>query len=563
MQCTICQQPFTISRLEKTVTTKLNVPEPTTCHECSWQRQFAFRNDMFLYKRTCDLTGKTLVSHYAPDAFCPVYDHAAWYSDQWDPTTYGRDYDSARPFFEQFHDLQKQVPRPHKLALGTLENSEYTNAVMDLKNCYMVFSAGMNENCCYAEFSDNSNNSMDILNTMKSELCYESTNSEQCYRCFFVAESQNCTDSAFLLNCNNCTNCFSCVNLKNKQYCWFNEQLTKEEYETKLHAANLGSFAQLQKIRRQFQEFVLTQPHLPNHSRNTEDSSGDYIYNCKNCTNTYLDHGSENCANIFHCTNMKDCARVTSCDYIEIGYEVTLCTDYPNPMYDMAFNVNILGKSRGLRYCDYCSNCEDSFGCVGLRGKKYCILNKQYSKEEYEKLRAQIIADMTASGEWGQFFPAYCSPFGYNETFGQDFYPLSKADATAQGFRWQDNTPNVAGKETLTADQIPDSIAEVKDDVVKEILCCTSCGRNYKIIQQELDFYRQQRLPLPRKCFICRHTARLRLRNPMKLYQRQCMCDRDHPAHTGQRCPTTFETTYDDTRREIIFCKPCYNLEIQ
>ena len=32
-----------------------------------------------------------------------------------------------------------------------------------------------------------------------------------------------------------------------------------------------------------------------------------------------------------------------------------------------------------------CYNCEDCFGCVGLRRKKYYIFNKPYSKEDYEK----------------------------------------------------------------------------------------------------------------------------------------------------------------------------------
>ncbi|MEI8091831.1 MAG: hypothetical protein WCG98_06540 [bacterium] len=36
------------------------------------------------------------------------------------------------------------------------------------------------------------------------------------------------------------------------------------------------------------------------------------------------------------------------------------------------------------------------FGCVGMRDKEYCILNKQYTREEYETLVPQIIEKMMA-----------------------------------------------------------------------------------------------------------------------------------------------------------------------
>ncbi len=69
------------------------------------------------------------------------------------------------------------------------------------------------------------------------------------------------------------------------------------------------------------------------------------------------------------------------------------------------------------------SNC---FLCVNLENKKYCILNKQYSKEEYEVLVPQIIEHMQKTGEWGEFFPVCLSPFGYNETVAQEHFKLDR-----------------------------------------------------------------------------------------------------------------------------------------
>jgi hypothetical protein len=73
-----------------------------------------------------------------------------------------------------------------------------------------------------------------------------------------------------------------------------------------------------------------------------------------------------------------------------------------------------------------------------LRNKEYCILNKQYTKEEYEQLVPQIIDHMTKTGERGEFFPASISPFCYNETVVMEYYPLTKDEALAKGFKRMD-----------------------------------------------------------------------------------------------------------------------------
>ena len=87
-------------------------------------------------------------------------------------------------------------------------------------------------------------------------------------------------------------------------------------------------------------------------------------------------------------------------------------------------------------------SCSDIFGCVGLRSTNYCILNKQYSKEEYKTMIPKVIAHMNempytdSKGKtytYGEFFPAELSPFAYNESLAQEYYPLDKATAEEQG----------------------------------------------------------------------------------------------------------------------------------
>jgi hypothetical protein len=48
-------------------------------------------------------------------------------------------------------------------------------------------------------------------------------------------------------------------------------------------------------------------------------------------------------------------------------------------------------NSQDVQYSRECSDCDHIFACVGLRSKKYCIFNKQYSKDEYNELVPKII----------------------------------------------------------------------------------------------------------------------------------------------------------------------------
>ena len=59
----------------------------------------------------------------------------------------------------------------------------------------------------------------------------------------------------------------------------------------------------------------------------------------------------------------------------------------------------------------------------------YCILNKQYTKLDYETTVAKLIQHMIDTGEWGSFQPASMSLYGYNETVANEYFPLEKEEA--------------------------------------------------------------------------------------------------------------------------------------
>jgi len=155
--------------------------------------------------------------------------------------------------------------------------------------------------------------------------------------------------------------------------------------------------------------------------------------------------------------------------------------------------------------------------------------------------------------KYGEYYPIELSSFGYNETSAMENFALTREEAMGQGYGWQDNIQRTTSKETLLPENIPDSIKDINDSILAEVLRCNNCGRNYKIVPNELTFYREMKIPIPRKCFFCRHEARLAKRNPFKLWHRKCM---------KEGCVNEFDTSYAPNRSEIVYCERCYQQEV-
>jgi hypothetical protein len=212
-------------------------------------------------------------------------------------------------------------------------------------------------------------------------------------------------------------------------------------------------------------------------------------------------------------------------------------------------------------YCFDCRSCSDCFGCIGLKSKQYCVLNKQYTQKEYEELVPKIKKHMTdmpytdSRGlvyKYGEFFPVEFSPLAYNETMAIEYFPKTKEQAIKEGYFWRDKKPS-EHKITIEASDLPDDIKDVNDDILNQVIQCESCRNAFKLIEAELRFYQKFSIPLPHKCFWCRHMERRRKANPLKLWHRKCM---------KPGCANEFETSYNSDRPEIIYCESCYNQEV-
>lgn len=71
------------------------------------QRRFAWRNERVLHRNVCAKTGKKIITGFAPDSDLKVYDREIWWSDDWDPMAYGKDYIFNQPYSKD--DYHKKV----------------------------------------------------------------------------------------------------------------------------------------------------------------------------------------------------------------------------------------------------------------------------------------------------------------------------------------------------------------------------------------------------------------------------------------------------------------------
>jgi len=503
-QCQNCKQEFNIEPDDFSFYEKMGVPAPGLCPNCRMKRKLVWRNERIFYKRICDLCGKSIITIFHQRYPSPIYCIECYHSDKWDPYSYFEKYDSAYPFFEQFNKLMIRMPKA-ALMIGTAEgtlnvNSEYINFAGGNKNCYLIFNSTMNEDCSYSRGIIKSRNTLDTYFTVQVESCYEGININKSNSIVYGQNTNDSLNSLFVLNCVDIQNCFGCVNLRHKSYHFFNEPLEKDEWEKRVSEIR-GSYQKMEKAKKQFEEFSLKFPRRENSNLKTVNSTGEYIFESKNCHVCFEAFSCEDCKYGFSIKLTKDSYDVVGrgvksellLETVACGHGCSKinCSWAVEASHDIEYSYDV----RSSEYC---------IGCVGIKHARYRILNKQYSEEEYKKLKDQIVEELKKNSAYGLYFPPELSPWAYNETLAEDNYPLGKEQAIAEGFRWEEDIPRTRGKETMKLEEVPDHIKDVDDSIVNEVLVCTGCGYNYRLIPSELEFYGRMVLPVPRKCFDCR-----------------------------------------------------------
>ena len=393
----------------------------------------------------------------------------------------------------------------------------------------------------------------------------------------------------------NCQNCFGCSGLRNKQYYIFNQPSSKTEYEKFLAENYLGERKNLAILKEKAKAVWLAVPKKYSQIIKCQTASGNYISESKNIANGWDVEKCEDAKNLNVVVGLKDCQDCSCFGWGELAYELA----HAGGVSRSKFSCHLFGagsidspSSTDLGYCLFTPNSSYCFGCCNLQKQEYCVLNKKYSKADYEQLVEKIKKQMATLPYkdkkdrpyfYGEFFPPELSTFGYNETNAQDYYLLTKEQALEQGFNWSNYESDV--KYEFSNYQVPDNIKDVKDDILEKVLKCEVSGKGFRIIPMELAFYRQMNLPIPKRAPLQRHKDRMAQLLPRVLFKRQCQCHGLTSApqetsgspstagaltykntclheHGEKPCPNIIETPYSPERPEIVYCEQCYLQEI-
>jgi len=568
--CQNCKKDFTIEPEDFNFYEKIKVPPPTFCPECRNVQRMASRNVKSLYKRSCDLCKKEVVSRFSRKNKAKMYCKDCWWGDNWDALSYGKKYDFSRTFHEQFYELLFNVPHVSLLNIN-MTDSEYCNMESDDKRCYLTFGGHYNEDCAFSEYGFSSKEVFDSFWSFKSEQCFDCIRVENCFRTFYSNECDSCIDTYFSFDCRNCSNIIGCATLRNKSYCIFNKQYSKEEYEKIKNNINFGSHKTILNFTKESIKIWQKTPRKNSSILHSVNCTGNYIINSKNSQNIWLAEQTEDSKNMYIVAWSKESMDDTSQGNDELCY---MCSSggglYGSiaVLYSFSKDPAKTKHSFNCLYSHTIINCSDCFGCVGLKNKKYCILNKQYSKEEYEELCSKIKNQMKKMPfiskstrkvfSYGDFFPDEFSLFSYNETVANDFYPKLKEEAEKEGFIWREESENGY---KFSDYKIPDDIKDAEDNILEKVLKCEKTGKAYKITQQELTYYRKLNIPIPRIAPLERIKLKVQSLPPFRFFYRNCMCEKTNHNHKG-KCDIEFKTPYAPDRPEIVYCESCYNKEV-
>lgn len=543
--CENCKNEFTIDSGDLNLYEKVGLKIPEKCFDCRLKQHFLFSVFGKFRKGVSDLSGESLITVFPNNPRFPIYKSNEWWSDDWDPMLQGQDYNPARSFFEQLKELQEKIPRPHQKGKNN-KNCDWCDDIWNSKNCYLSRCIDECENVSYTYRVLGAKDSYDIVVSFHLQDSYDCLTCHNSFNLNFSENSRDCIDSYFLYDCRNCQNCFMSWNLRNKQYCIRNKQYTKEEYFEELKKAKFDSYKNVEALKSEFENILIKNVvHRENLNLKTTHSLGNYMTNCDKCVNCFTWNDSQNCRNCLRGLFSKDC----------IDQTVTWHTENSgnNSGVDGGYKIkhSTCSIAKYSEYLDLCEDVEYCFGCVGLRKKKYCILNKQYSKEEYDKLKNKIIEDMESRGEYGKFLPYSMGLCGYNLSNGIMYFPdTKKEEIIKNGGYWSEE--DLSSEDGVPSIDLPDSILETPESVSEQALICPETQYRFNISTSEYEFHKRKGFALPRLHFDARIIKQIRKTAVIKSYPYNCFyCKKDimvyYPPEWGY---------------QKIACEECYRQNI-
>ena len=455
-----------------------------------------------------------------------IWEESSTIYEEWD--------DKKGGFFSHFQKLLNRIPLQYLLDFWNNENCNYADSVFWwAKNAYLSFVTGYNaKNIAYSAYCYT-----EVHNIYNSFFC--SKRNSNIYMSASITESHNIFYSKYIVNSSNiwfstnligCEECILCDGLENKKYCIKNQEYSFETYRSMK--------AELMRQKKIFQSLYKWISSIPAKNTWSEEITWENIIKSYNTKNSFWINRINNSQNVI-IGNGGD-----SCDLFYDAVDVWLDSDNFYATSAVGYNAhNIycssqIGESSNLYYCYFVENCSFCFGCIGLKNKSYCILNMQYTKEEWGLQVSEIFASMEWDGTLGDFFPGWMNPFYFNDTLAYLIdSSFTKEEVEEEGYLWRDKpirvdipewvrivrnteldqfqgfreTPFVKGdvmkwQGDLASEQNPQSLRDSSftkeltwyiDPEVMNIVISDENGNYYRIVKMEYDFLMKHSLPLP------------------------------------------------------------------
>jgi len=125
---------------------------------------------------------------------------------------------------------------------------------------------------------------------------------------------------------------------------------------------------------------------------NSNSHNSEFVNQTGNMKNSYLMFSCMDSENCYYGHRVFNCVYCVDCSVVNDSQNCYECIN-GRKLYKCFFSQNVKDCSDCYFLFD-CEGCKDCFGCRNLRNKQYCIWNREYSKEAYEKeiilLREQI-----------------------------------------------------------------------------------------------------------------------------------------------------------------------------
>lgn len=527
---------------------KFNVPPHPWSPETRMKHNVGyFEMYQFWYRDHPD-TGKKFVSSVHPSTKIPSLPDDDWFGRDFSDTN--KEVELGRSEFDQMYELLLRTPIPASRHIEKPKNSITISSFGDVNSYFVV--ACKSKNSLYSTDVYQLENSIECSAGSSVTDSFRILQSHRMHNCKFAHVCFDCMDSAFLFDCRNCQNCFGATNKRNKQYLWFNEQLSKGEYEKRLSEVDLSCRSELQKYKDRFMKLMAEDTVWPeNFNEKCTNVIGEYTVNAVDCK--YIFGGMNGpYRDLYHISYpYGECHTCAFTGAPVNASEIYMC-NIASTSSKCLFSYSIKNCQR-VEYSYYCHDCEDCFGCFALQRKRFCIFNKQYTEEAYYKKLDEVKSAMLERGEYGHFFPAKFF-IGYWPDGGTVLYPETKAcdedydplvfDPEADGATGQIDESKLR-KNT----EVPDCIDDMKDeDWLGVPVYDAKFGRRFAYLKPELDFYRKHRLAPPTDHFIERVYSFWKEENSE--VWRSSICGK-----CQKELLVTINQMYPD---RTIYCRPCY-----